>query len=98
MLKYYELIKDSKPRNRAKKVRFDPSQHVYFASCYNHIGIEVLGEASRLLLTLANGCTTLTEITVHLSETFGVAEPDIEEIIVMEVRNLQRKHLLYLEV
>lgn len=98
MLKYYELIKDSKPKNRAKKIRFDPSQHVYFASCYNHIGIEILGEASGLLLTLADGNTTLADINNYLSTTFGVAESDIEEIIVMEVRNLQRKHLLYLEV
>ena len=98
MSKYYELIKESKPKNRAKKIRFDPSQHVYFASCHNYIGIEILGEASGLLLILSDGNKTLTDITRHLSSTFRVAESDIEEMIVIEVRNLQRKHLLYLEV
>ena len=98
MSKYYKLIKESKPKNRAKKIRFDPSQHVYFASCHNYIGIEILGEASGLLLILSDGKKTLADIIRHLSSTFHVAESDIEEAIVIEVRNLQRKHLLYLEV
>lgn len=98
MSKYYELIKESKPKNRAKKIKFDQSQHVYFASCHNHIGIEILGEASGLLLTLSDGQRTLEDITKHLSSTFHVTESNIEETIVTEVRNLQRKHLLYLEV
>ena len=98
MSKYYELIKESKPKNRAKKIKFDQSQHVYFASCHNYLGIEILGEASGLLLTLSDGQRTLEDITKHLSSTFHVTESNIEETIVTEVRNLQRKHLLYLEV
>ena len=62
------------------------------------MGIEILGEASGLLLTLSDGNKTLADITKQLSSTFRVAESDIEEMIVIEVRNLQRKHLLYLEV
>lgn len=95
---YYELIKESKPKNRAKKVKFDQSQHVYFATFHNYLSIEVLGEASGLLLTLSDGHRTLSDITKQLSLTFHVAESIIEEVIVTEVRNLQRKHLLYLEV
>lgn len=98
MSKYYELIKESKPKNRAKKLRFDSSQKVYFASCRNHIGVEILGAASGLLLTLADGQKTLADIAKELSSTLHVAENSIEEVIVIEVRNLQRKHLLYLEV
>lgn len=98
MLKYYELIKEAKPKNRAKKVKFDSSRQVYFASHHNHIGIEILGEASGLLLTLSDGQRSLAEIVRRLSSALHVAESDIEEAIVIEVRNLQRKHLLYLEV
>ena len=98
MSSYYELIKESKPVNRAKKIRFDQSQHVYFASCHNYLGIEILGEASGLLLTLSDGQKSLAEIAKQLSSTFRVAESNIEDTIVAEVRNLQRKHLLYLEV
>lgn len=98
MSKYYELIKEAKPKNRAKKLRFDSSQQIYFASCRNHIGVEILGVASGLLLTLADGQKTLAEIAKELSSTLHVAENSIEEVIVIEVRNLQRKHLLYLEV
>ncbi|MBQ7476230.1 MAG: hypothetical protein IJT06_02400 [Selenomonadaceae bacterium] len=98
MSKYYELIKEAKPKNRAKKVRFDSSQQIYFASCRNYIGVEILGVASGLLLTLADGQKTLAEIAKELSSTLHVAENSIKEVIVIEVRNLQRKHLLYLEV
>lgn len=98
MSKYYELIKESKPKNKAKKVRFDPSQNVYFASCHNYLGIEILGQASGLLLTLSDGQTSLADIAKRLSSTLNVAESDVEEVIVIEVRKLQRKHLLYLEV
>ena len=42
--------------------------------------------------------TTLADITSHLSTTFNIIESDIEDNIVMEVRSLQKKHLLYLEV
>ena len=78
MSKYYELIKESKPKNRAKKIKFDQSQHVYFASCHNYLGIEILGEASGLLLTLSDGQRTLADITKHLSLTFHVTESNIE--------------------
>ena len=98
MSKYYELIKESKPKNRAKKIRFDQSQQVYFASCHNYLGIEILGKASGLLLTLSDGQKSLADITRYLSSRFQAAETDIEEMIVIEVRNLQRKHLLYLEI
>lgn len=98
MLKYYELIKEAKPKNRAKKIKYDQSQHVYFASCHNYIGIEILSEASGLLLTLANGSNTLEDIARQLAVTFDVTESDIKDMIVIEVRNLQRKHLLYLEI
>lgn len=98
MSKYYELIKESRPKNRAKKLRFDQSQRVYFASCHNYLGIEILGEASGLLLTLADGKISIADIARQLSSTFHVAESDIEEMIIVEIRNLQRKHLLYLEV
>ena len=98
MSRYYELIKESKPKNRAKKIHFDQSQHVYFASCNNYLGIEILGEASGLLLTLSDGQKSLAEIVKQLSSTFHVAESNIEDTIVAEVRNLQRKHLLYLEI
>lgn len=98
MSSYYELIKESKPKNRAKKIRFDQSQHVYFASCHNYFGIEIFGEASGLLLTLSDGQKSLAEIVKQLSSTFRVAESNIEDTIVAEVRNLQRKHLLYLEI
>ena len=98
MSKYYELIKEAKPKNRAKKIKFDQTQHVYFASCPNYLSIEILGEASGLLLTLSDGNRTLADITKQLASTFRVAASDIEEVIIIEVRNLQRKHLLYLEV
>ncbi len=98
MSQYYELIKESKPKNKAKKIKFDPSQKIYFASCKNYMGIEILGEASGLLLTLADGNTSIAEIVARLSEKLFVAVSDIKEVIVIEVRNLQRKHLLHLEV
>lgn len=98
MSKYYELIKEAKPKNKAKKLRFDPSQNVYFASCRNHIGIEILGKASGLLLTLADGQKNLADIAKELSSTLHVAESAIEEVVIIEVRNLQRKHLLYMEI
>ncbi len=98
MLKYYELIKESKPKNKAKKIKFDQSQHIYFASCHNYAGVEILGEASGLLLTLSDGEKTLADIAKQLSLKFNVAESDIAEMIVIEVRNLQRKHLLFLEI
>lgn len=98
MSKYYELIKESKPKNRAKKIVFDPLQNVYFASCHNYLSIEILGEASGLLLTMSNGDRTLEDIVNYLSSTFNVSKSNVEEMIVVEVRNLQRKHLLYLEV
>ena len=98
MSQYYELIKDAKPKNKAKKLRYDASQKVFFASCQNYMGIEILGEASGLLLTMADGNTSLAEISNRLAEKLHVAASDVEEVIVIEVRNLQRKHLLYLEV
>ena len=98
MSSYYELIKDSKPKNRAEKIKFDQSQHVYFASCRNCSGIEILGEASGLLLTLSDGQRTLAEIVSRLSSAFNISASNLEEATVIEVRNLQRKHLLYLEV
>ena len=98
MSRYYELIKESKPVSRAKKLRFDQSQRVYFASCRNHAGIQIFGEAVGLLLTLSDGKKSLAEIVKQLSSTFRVAESNVEDTIVIEVRNLQRKHLLYLEV
>ena len=51
MKRYYEMIKNTKPKNKAKKLRFDSEQQVYFASCCNYEVIEVLGLASGLLLT-----------------------------------------------
>ena len=98
MSRYYELIKESTPVSRAKKLRFDQSQRVYFASCPNHAGIQILSEASGLLLTLSDGRKSLAEIVQELSSTFRVAESAVEDTVVIEVRNLQRKHLLYLEV
>ena len=98
MSRYYELIKESKTVSRAKKLRFDQSQRVYFASCHNHAGIQILSEASGLLLTLSDGRKSLAEIVQQLSSTFRVAESAVEDTVVIEVRNLQRKHLLYLEV
>ena len=55
MISYYELIKKSKPLNKAKKVKFDPLQNVFLASYHKHIGIEILGVASGMLLTLSDG-------------------------------------------
>ena len=98
MPQYYELVKEAKPQNKAKKLKFDPSQKIYFASCKNYMGIEILGEASGLLLTLADGKTSIAEIVARLSEKLCVAVSDIEEVVIIEVRNLQRKHLLHLEV
>ena len=98
MPRYYELIKEAKPINKAKKIKFDPSQKIYFASCKNYMGIEILGEASGLLLTLADGNTSIAEIVARLAEKLSVTVSDIEEVVIIEVRNLQRKHLLHLEV
>ena len=97
MKRYYELIKKSKPKNKAKKLRFDPAQQVYFASCYNYEVIEILGFATGLLLDLSDGNRSLADIVKDLSLACHEPEEAIEEVIVNEVRNLQRKHLLYLE-
>ena len=98
MQTYFELIKEAKPKNKAKKVRLDAAQGVYMATCNNHIGIEILGLPSGKLLTLADGETTLATIAEKLAEAFRVPTADIEAVIVGEVRNLQRKHLLYMEI
>lgn len=98
MQTYFELIKEAKPKNKAKKVRLDATQGVYMATCNNHIGIEILGLPSGKLLTLADGETTLATIAEKLAEAFRVPTADIEAVIVGEVRNLQRKHLLYMEI
>lgn len=98
MTNYYELIKEAKPLNKAKKIRFDPLQNIFLASCRNHIGIEILGASSGMLLTLADGKKTLEDIVKSLSKELNVKESDIQEEVIAEVRNLQRKHLLYFEV
>ena len=98
MTSYYELIKKAKPLNKAKKVRYDPLQNVFLASCRNHVGIEILGVPSGMLLTLADGNTALEDVVKSLSDRLGINESDIKEVVVNEVRNLQRKHLLYFEV
>lgn len=97
MKRYYEMIKNTKPKNKAKKLRFDSEQQVYFASCCNYEVIEVLGLASGLLLDLADGNRTLVDIVKAVAAACHEPEEAIEEVIVNEVRNLQRKHLLYLE-
>jgi len=98
MTSYYELIKEAKPLNKAKKIRFDPLQNIFLASCHNHAGVEILGVSSGTLLILADGKTTLDGIVKSLSKKFNVSEADIQEEVIAEVRNLQRKHLLYFEV
>ncbi len=98
MISYYDLVKKAKPVNKAKKVRFDPLQNIYLASCHNHLGIEILGVPSGMLLTLADGNTTLEEIVKSLGNKLRTSEPEIEKGVITEVRNLQRKHLLYCEV
>ena len=95
---YYELIKEAKPKNKAKKIRFDPTQQVYFASCFNYEGIEFLGVVSGLLLDLADGNRSLEEIVKAIALTCHVPEEKVKMGIVNEVRSLQRKHLLYMEV
>lgn len=98
MSKYYELIKESKPQNKAKKIKFDSAQNIYFASCNNYAGVEILGEASGLLLTLSDGNTSLDDIAKQLASKLNISESAIKEMIVIEVRNFQRKHLIYLEI
>lgn len=98
MKSYYDLIKKAKPLNKAKKIRFDPSQDIFLASCSNHIGIEILGMPSGLLLTLADGKTSLEDIVESMGNKLTISTTDIEEVVVYEVRNLQRKHLLLFEV
>ena len=97
-MNYYNLVKNAKPMNKAKKVKFDPLQKIYLASCNNHSGIEILGRPSGLLLTLANGKTTLEDIVKSLSIELGVNENDVARVVINEVRMLQRKHLLHFEV
>ncbi|MCR5177143.1 MAG: hypothetical protein K6C05_09885 [Anaerovibrio sp.] len=98
MRNYYNLVKMAKPLNKAKKVKFDKLQGVYLASCRNHTGVELLGRASGLLLTLSDGKTTLEDIVKALSSVLNISEQNIEEVVIKEVRNLQRKHLLHFEV
>ncbi len=98
MLQYYELIKDSKPKNMAKKFRFDSAQQIYFASCSNREHIEFLGLRFGMLLDLADGNRSLEEIAEAMAVAFHVPEETIKVDIVNAVRSLQRKHLLYMEV
>lgn len=98
MISYYEFVKTAKPVNKSKKIRFDPLQNIFLASCHNHIGVEILGVPSGMLLTLADGKTTLESIVKSLSNRLNINEADIKEVVVAEVRNLQRKHLLHFEV
>ena len=98
MQTYFELIQEAKPKNKARKVRLDDAQGVYLATSRSAFGIEILGLPSGTLLTLADGRRTLAEIAAAIAERFHVPEDSIQEVIVGEVRNLQRKHLLYMEV
>ena len=98
MQQYYELIKDAKPKNRAKKFRFDPTQQIYFASCFKKEGIEILGLQSGMLLDLADGSRSLEEIANALALAFHVPEEIVKVDIINVVRSLQRKHLLYMEI
>lgn len=98
MQTYFELIQEAKPKNKARKVRLDDAQGVYLATSRSAFGIEILGLPSGTLLTLADGRRTLAEIAAAIAERFHVPEDSLQEVIVGEVRNLQRKHLLYMEV
>ena len=98
MQQYYELIKDAKPKNRAKKLRFDSAQRIYFASCPNYEHIEFLGLQFGMLLDLADGNRSLEEIAKTMALAFHVPEETVKVDIVNAVRSLQRKHLLYMEV
>lgn len=98
MQQYYELIKAAKPKNRAKKYRFDSTQQIYFASCFKKEGIEILGLQSGMLLDLADGNRSLEEIAKAMAVAFHVPEETIKVSIVNAIRALQRKHLLYMEV
>lgn len=95
---YYELIKDAKPKNRAKKFRFDSTQQIYFASCTNYEGVEVLRLQSGMILDLADGSRSLEEIVKALALAFHVPKETVKVDIVNVVRSLQRKHLLNLEI
>ena len=98
MQQYYELIKDAKPKNKAKKFRFDSVQQIYFASCSNYERIEFLGLRLGKLLDLADGSRSLEEIAKAMAVAFHVPEETIKADIVNATRSLQKKHLLYLEV